>query len=128
VNPNDPSKIIPRGCPPGTAYVKPFEFAIRVLAEYDMNLLQDRLRADVMVNGQPTGVYAMARVGDGEDVREMLEVHGPHLERTVADEFMGLGYRRRVQALENELAALKNHINRRRWWHWLRALRPNPSL
>jgi hypothetical protein len=125
-HPNDHAKIVPNGIWPEFAYVKPLDFAIRVIAEYDMDFLEDRLRADVFVNGQPTGVYAMARVGDG-DVREALERHGPHLERSVAEAFMGLGYRERVRDLENELAALKNHIHRKRWWQ--RLPRPKgPSL
>lgn len=135
MHPSSPNaNIIPRGVQPGHAYVSPFEFAVRTMVEYDMNFLQDRVRAEVFANGKPVGVYALARVPDEGTYpmspEEALRRFGPELERNVIDEFMGLGYRRRVQALENELAEIKNRLNRRWWLRAGRFLRGlfNPSL
>ena len=118
-NPN--ANIIPRGVKPGHAYVSPFEFAVRTMIDFDMAFLQDRVRSEVFVNGKPCGVYAAIKVDDGQypvSPEEALRRYGPDLERVVVDEFMGLGYRRRVQVLENELAEIKNRLARR-WWRRL---------
>lgn len=118
MNLNDPRNIVPNSIPPGSSAVRPFEFAVRTIVDYDMNFLQDRLRSDVFVNGQPAGVYACMRIDDrlARDPREAIERFGPDLERMVVDEFMGLGYRKQVRELEVQVRALQAHIDRPRWW------------
>lgn len=111
----DRYRIVPRGAMAAT--VRSFDFEVRTMVDYDMTYLQDRVIADVFVNGKPCGIYATVRCGDHTGhPQELLEHFGPDLERVVVDEFMGLGYRRKVATLEAEVAALKAHINRPRWW------------
>lgn len=113
-------RIIPSGVT--VAAVKDFQFKVRLMADYDATFLQDRLRADVFVNDQPVGVYSSMRVGDEfsrygrQGLEEAMRTFGPDLERSVADEFMGLGYRQKVRDLETQLLILEAHINRVRWW------------
>lgn len=126
----DTHNIIPRSIPEGGAVVRPFEFQVRTLLDYDVNFLQDRVVSEVFVNGQKAGVYACARVEEypqtASQRRHVIEKYGPDLERLVVDEFMGLGYRR--QALEAEVATLKAYIHRERWFHFLPVRRRVRSL
>lgn len=116
----DNHNIVPAAIPPGGAVVRPFEFQIRTLLDYDVTFMQDRIHSSIFVNGQPCGVYAAARVDeqprDQWERTEVIRRYAPELERMVVDEFMGLGYRRQVQDLQREIDALKAHINRVRWW------------
>lgn len=121
MNPNDPSKIVPRAIQPGASLVRPFEFAVRTIVDYDVNFLQDRVHSSIFVNGHPAGVYAAARVDDYDgpiNPAEAIARYGPDLERMVIDEFMGLGYRKQVRALEAEVRDLKAYIHRDRWFHF----------
>lgn len=117
---HDPYHIVPRNVT--HAAVKSFDFQVRTMVDYDVNFLQDRVRSEIFVNGTYCGVYAAAKVDDSfardSDLRRAMEFYGPELERMVVDEFMGLGYRKRVRALEDEVRALKAHINRPRWWQF----------
>jgi len=121
-NPNDPSKILPRAIPPGYGNVRPFEFAVRTLIDYDMNFMQDRIVSEIFINGQPAKVYSVARinesVGSPEEAQHVMALYGPELERAVIDQFMGLGYRQQVRDLEREVRDLKAYINRPRWFHF----------
>lgn len=120
------ANIVPKSFPPGTSTVRPFEFAVRTLLDYDATFLTDRVHSSVFVNGKPTGVYAAVKIEEsprGEwECRQVLERYGPDLERVVVDEFMGLGYRRRVAELEAQVQHLHAHINRIRWWQLRRRL------
>lgn len=121
-HPGDTHGIIPNGASHGM--VRPFDFQVRTLVEYDMNFLTDRVRSDIFINGNPAGVYGCVRVDDSEfgsdreGLQRAMEAYAPDLERSVIDEFMGLGYRRQVRALETELRDLKAYVNRDRWWHF----------
>lgn len=121
-HPMDPYGIIPLGVQ--VAAVRPFDFQVRTIVDYDVAFMQDRVRSDVFVNGKPVGIYAVAKVDDGftrdgrHGLQRALETYGPDLERMVADEFMGLGYRRRVQELEYQVNRLQAMIDRPRWWQF----------
>ena len=112
--------IIPYGVQ--AARVKPFEFQVRTMVDYDMNFMSDRVVSEIFVNGVNTGVYATARVYESYsdygtrqyELNKMLTDYAPELERIVVDEFMGLGYRERVRALEDRV----RHLTRIRWWHF----------
>lgn len=123
----DPHNIVPRGA--AVATVKPFEFQVRTLVDYDVTYMQDRVRSDVFVNGKPCGVYACAVVEEffsdhgRAGLEEAMRIVGPDLERMVVDEFMGLGYRKRVRELEDKVQKLQAHINRVRWWQLRRIYR-----
>ena len=120
INPEDPHGIIPRGAT--IAAVKSFDFQIRTMVDYDANFMRDRVRCDVFANGKPVGVYAAVAVDDRQfeasrtGLRDAMQAYGPQLERSVIDEFMGLGYRRRVQELEDQVRELQAYIHRIRWW------------
>lgn len=122
MNPNDTYGIIPRAAT--AARVTPFEFQVRTLADYDVNYMRDQIRSDIFINGKPAGVYAVAVVDEAftdcgaAGLQEAILRYGPNLERTLVEEFMGLDYRRRVKALERELQALREHVNRPRWWQF----------
>lgn len=119
---NDLYGIVPRGAI--TARVTPFDLQIRTLAEYDANYLRDQIRSDLFINGHPAGIYAVAVVDDAfadlgrEGLEEAIRRLGPDLERMLIEEFIGHGYRRRVKVLEDELKALRDHVNRPRWFHF----------
>lgn len=114
----DPYGIVPKGA--SVAKVSPFEFQVRTLVDYDARFLQDRLHSSIFVNGNPVGVYAAMRLGEGmaDSPRQALERFGPDLERNVVDEFMGLGYRKQVRDLEDRVNALQAFIDRPRWWQF----------
>lgn len=102
--------------------VTPFNFEIRISCDYDVNYLQDRVTAKVYANGQYTGNYCSVRpmedlsqFGRGYE-HELIRRYGPDLQRMAIDEFTGNRYRQEVGRLSNELAALKAHVNRPRWW------------
>lgn len=120
MNPNAPERIVPRGVRPDSASVRSFEFAVRTILDYDANFLQDRLCSSIFVNGEPTGVYSCLKVDDdiARSPAQAIERYGPALERSVVDEFMGLGYRKTVRELEARVNALQAHINRPRWWQF----------
>ena len=120
MNPNDPRNIVPRAFPEGSYAVRPFDFAVRTLVDYDANYLRDRLRSEVFINGQPAGVYSCTTIDErmATSPREAIERFGPDLERSVIDEFMGLGYRKQVRELEVQVARLQAHIDRPRWWQF----------
>lgn len=124
----DTYNIIPRGVSPSQAVVRNLDFQIRTLAEYDVCFMQDRLRADLFVNGKPTGVYAIAALGEeftrhGQyGLQRAMETFGPDLERMVVDELIGHKYRKMVDGLEAEIEALKAHVKRVRWWQVRRRL------
>lgn len=119
---NDPRKIVPQAIQEGAYAVRPFDFAVRTIVDYDATFLQDRVHSSIFINGQPAGVYAAARVDDRFDgpfnPAEAIARYGPDLERMVIDEFMGLGYRKRVRELEAQVARLQAHIDRPRWWQF----------
>lgn len=119
---NDYDKIVPRAVRPGGATVRPLEIAIRTMLDYDANYMQDRIRSEIFINGRYAGVYAATTFNeaprDEYERRQVLECYGPELERGLVDEFMGLGYRKRVKALEEQVSRLEAHINRTRWWHF----------
>lgn len=123
-NPNDPYGIIPRGV--AVARVKSFDFQIRSMVDYDVNFLRDRVRSEIFVNGHPAGTYAVTAL-DANDVfgtdraslQQALETFAPEQERGLVDEFMGLGYRKRVRALEIELKHLRDYVERDRWFHFV---------
>lgn len=127
----NPGGIIPRGCPPSHAGVRDVAFRIRTMVEYDPVYMQDSVRADLFMNDTPTGIYAVTRYGFWQgNPADALGMFGPELERMVIGEFMGLDYRRRVGALEDQVETLQSqareatslvseltaHINRPRWW------------
>lgn len=114
---NHPSNIVPNGIEHAT--VKPVNFAVRTMVDYDMKYLRDRLRADVFIDGKPAGVYACVAGFDGLSAEEALRTLGPEVERQVIDEFMGLGYRKRVRQLEVELRHLRAFVDRDRWFHFV---------
>lgn len=123
-NPNAYEKIVPRAIPPGGAVVRPFEFAVRTLVDYDVNYLTDRVVSSVFVNGHPSGVYATMRIEESPttpgDYANVLDQYGPDLERLVIDEFMGLGYRKELRAAQRQIEELQDridHLERPRWWH-----------
>ena len=118
MNLNDPRNIVPRAFPPGSYDVRPLEFAVRTVVDYDPNYLRDRVHASIFINGQPSGIYAARAIEDSNwvDPREVLVSHAPRLEQEVIREFMGIDYRDRIKALEAEVALLREHINRPRWW------------
>lgn len=117
---SDPRSIIPKAVPPHHERVTDWSFRVRTMADYDMNFLQDRLRSEVFINDQPVGVYSVMCLPDevSTDLAAALHFFGPKLERNVIDEFMGLGYRRRVGELERELRELKAFVNRDHWWQF----------
>lgn len=127
MNPNDPRNIVPIAVQEGAYAVRPFEFAVRTIVDYDVAFMQDRVHSSIFINGKPAGVYAAARVDDRFDgpfnPAEAIARYGPDLERMVIDEFMGLGYRKRVRELEREVRDLKAHIDRPRWWQFRPARR-----
>lgn len=119
-NPQDPYHIIPRGAT--AARVTPWAFQVRTLVDYDVNFLQDRIVSQVFIDGQNTGVYSVAKpFDDFENPQVLLERYGADTERAVIDEFLGLGYRRRVVDLEREIKGLRerlDHVTRIRWWQF----------
>lgn len=134
MNTYDPNAhIIPRGA---YGIVQPVGIAVRYLLEYDVRYMQDRLRADLFVNGSPVGIYAVAALGDDfvsysygsgqsgpQAAAEAVRRHGADLERMVMDELVGHSYRRRVQDLEEMVRALAApKPPRPRWYRraWLR--------
>lgn len=126
--PDDPYRIVPQGAMAAT--VRPLDLQVRTIVEYDVLYMQDRVRADLFANGLPLGIYAIAAVGrdDVMSPAEALRVFGPELERMIVEEFMGLGYRRRIKDLEDQVQRLHEDVHRERWWQfrpqrlWLRSL------
>lgn len=109
--------IVPRNLPPSSVRVSAVNFRLRTIVDYDAAYLRDRVVTDLFMNDTPTGIHAIAQV-DGWKVSpgQAIEQHGPDLERLVIEEFMGLGYRRRVEKLEAALCELQQHVDRVRWW------------
>lgn len=120
---NDPHRIIPRGAM--AAIVRPMDLQIRYMVDYDTRYMQDRVRADIFVNGQPLGPYAVAVVDDRGTYpvhpQDAILRYAPDLERVVLNEFStALSHGRRVDDLEAVVDHLRNEIaslTSRRWWH-----------
>jgi hypothetical protein len=125
VNPtSDPRSIVPRGVPADLARVTTVDFRVRCLAEYDIEYLIDRVRADLFINDQPTGIYSVVRVPENVDVREALHTFGPSLEANVIERFVSAPAR--VEALEarvRDLSELVDFMMRPKWWHLRRRFR-----
>jgi hypothetical protein len=121
------ANIIPRG---QYGVVQPVGIAVRYVLEYSTAYMQDRLRADLFVNGSPVGIFAIAVLdddfipysygsgGSGQGAAyEAVRRYGADLERAVMDELVGHSYRRRVQDLEDAVRRLESQQHRVRWWH-----------
>jgi hypothetical protein len=110
---DDPHNIIPRGVSHGA--VIPLDLQVRLTTEYDVRYMQDRIRADVFINRQSTGIYSVAAIDDREfgygpdGLLRAMERYGPDLQRAAIDEFVGYNLRRKVSDLETQ----NNHLARR---------------
>lgn len=113
---DDPYRIVPRGAMAAT--VRPLDLQIRTMVEYDVNFMQDRVRADLFAGGHPAGVYAIAAVPRDENMhpQEAIRTFEPELGRMIVDQMLG---HRRHQALVAEVRALRDYIERDRWWQFM---------
>jgi hypothetical protein len=107
----DRHNIIPRGVSHGA--VIPLDLQCRITTDYDIRFMQDRIRADIFINGQPTGHYSQAVVDDRDfgypgALLDAMERYAPDLQRAAIDEFVGYNLRRKVEAHEDRVAYL-NH-------------------
>lgn len=116
--------IVPRGA--SAAMVKPVDIQIRTIAEYDISYLRDRLRADLFINGLPAGIYAVADISDelerpgADSLESIMRAWAPGLEQMIISEMFG---HKRHEALKAELAALRDYVERDRWFQFLPARR-----
>lgn len=110
----------------GCHQITSFNFSVRTLLDYDATFLSDRIVSEIFINGIKAGPYSAMRIEESPrnewERRDVIARYAPEMERGLIDEFMGLGYRRRVRELEDSLAALQMHVNRVRWWQVKRRL------
>lgn len=112
---NDPHSIIPQGVTHGA--VIPLDLQVRITTDYDIAFLEDRVVAEIFINRQPTGCRAVAKVDDrefdyrGDGLMRAMERYGPDLQRMAVEEFLGLGLRRKVDALEGQVTSLTRRVD-----------------
>lgn len=115
---DDRYQIVPRGV--NVAQVRDLDFQVRIIADYDRSIMRDILRADLFVNGKRMPVHSVAII-DRDKFSPYGNLQGAlvdadQLAEEVVREFVGLRWRNRVSALEDEIAALKARQERPRWW------------